>query len=315
VGRVGSERTETFLRSAAKPFQAMPLLVAGGVDRLGLSAEDVALICASHNGTQAHVERVEDLLRRGGFASRDLQCGVHAPFDEATATRLAREGTGPSALHNNCSGKHAGMLLTCRLRGWPTDTYLEVDHPLHRAVLGELSAVCGVAPDAVGIGIDGCSAPCFSIELAAAARGFARLAEPTGGALSDERVEALRIIADSMAVRPEMVAGPGTFTTRLMEETGGRILGKEGAQGVYAVAVRGPVPLGLVVKIADGWDRARSTVVLDLLRQLGSLGEDEASALSSFHEPAIYNRRGLEVGRVVSSVEIERLEEPVEESA
>jgi L-asparaginase II len=307
LARVGSERLETFLRSAAKPFQAMPLLVAGGAERFSLSSADLALICASHSGTAAHVERVVDLLRRGGLELSRLRCGVHRPFDEESAVALDRAGEAPTTLHNNCSGKHAGMLLACRLLDLPLASYLELDHPLHRMVLGELSAVCGVAADEIAVGVDGCSAPCFAISLESAARAYAALADPASSGLSAERVTLLRTVADAMTGHPEMVAGPGTFTTRLMEVTRGRLLGKEGAQGVYAIAVRGPVALGLVLKIADGWDRARSSVVLDLLRQLGSLSREEFDELAPFYQPAIYNRRGLEVGRVVSRVELEQV--------
>lgn len=307
VARVGSESVETFLRSAAKPFQVMPLLLAGGAEAYSLSPADIAVICASHFGTQAHIERVAGLLRRGGLAQELLRCGVHRPFDDVSARALDVAGLAPTSLHNNCSGKHAGMLLACRLLDLPVEGYLDTDHPLHRRILTELSAVCAVDPDDVDVAIDGCSAPCFVTSLAAAARGFGALADPASAGLSAERTAVLQTVAESMTSHPDMVAGPGTFTSRLMEVTGGRVLGKEGAEGVYAVAVRGPVAFGMVVKIADGGDRARPGVVLDLLRQLGSLSREELDALETFHRPQLLNRNDVEVGRVVSDVTLEEV--------
>lgn len=286
----------------------MPLLLAGGVERYSLSAADVALICASHAGTSAHVERVAGLLRRGGLRQRELQCGVHRPFDGESAAALDAAGAEPTVLHNNCSGKHSGMLLACRLLGWPVAGYLDQEHPLHQRVLAEVAAVCGIEADTVGVGVDGCSAPCFVTSLEAAARGYGALADPMRTGLSGERIEALTTIVRAMTEVPEMVSGPGTFTTRLMQVTQGRVLGKEGAEGVYAVAIRGPVALGMVLKIADGADRVRPAVVLDLLRQLGSLSRQELDELRPFHRPAIENRNGVEVGHVLSDVALEEVD-------
>ncbi len=252
VARLGSPAVATFLRSAAKPFQVLPLLEAGGVERWDLEAADIALVCASHRGRPEHVERVAGLLGREGLGEDLLQCGRHAPFDEQAAAALADRGEEPGGLHNNCSGKHAGMLLACRLLDWPLATYLEPDHPLQRRIVEGLAELCGVEPVSVGVAVDGCSAPCFHLSLEAAARGYAALADPAAAGLPEERAGALRTVAEAMAAAPEMVAGAGAFTTRLIEATGGRILGKEGAQGVYAVAVRGPVALGMVLKIGDG---------------------------------------------------------------
>jgi len=286
----------------------MPLLLSGGIERFSLSMADIALICASHAGTQAHIERVAGLLRRGGLRQDQLKCGIHRPFDSESAKTLDAAGLGPTALHNNCSGKHTGMLLACRSLDLPLGDYLDPDHPLHQRVRAELAGVCRVDAASIGMGVDGCSAPCFVTSLVAAARGYAALADPSHAGLSDDRVEALEAIGEAMTSAPEMVAGSGTFTTRLMEVTRGRVLGKEGAQGVYAVAVRGPVALGMVIKIADGGDRARPGVVLDLLRQLGSLSQSELGAMETFHRPTIRNRNGIDTGRVIADVRLEEVD-------
>jgi L-asparaginase II len=307
VARLGDAETATFLRSAAKPFQCLPLLAAGGEGRYGLEAADLAVICASHGGTPAHVARVESLLARGGLTSGDLACGAHAPFDSESARALRRGGGVPTALHNNCSGKHAGMLLACRLLELPTAGYTEPGHPLQQRILAVVAALCGVPEASIGIGIDGCSVPCYRMPLAAAARGYAALAHPEGAGLAPERAAALGRIVRAMTSEPAMVAGPGRFTTRLMQVTGGRVLGKEGAEGFYAVAVRGPVAFGLALKIADGAERCRDAVVIGLLRQLGSLSGEECTALADLARPQLHNWRGLHVGEIVCEAELEML--------
>ena len=240
VARAGDPALRTFVRSAAKPWQALPLVLGGGVERYGLDAADLALICASHSGTPAHVARAARLLERGGFGVADLQCGAHPPLDEAAAEELRRRGEPPSALHNNCSGKHAGMLLACSLLGLSRHDYLEPVHPLQRRVLEMVGAFCGVAAREIEVGIDGCSAPTPRLSLRAAATGYAALAAPDAAGLGGDEARAALAVARAMTGAPEMVAGPGRFTTRLMHVTSGRVLGKEGAEGFYAAAVAGP---------------------------------------------------------------------------
>ena len=304
--------TATYLRSAAKPFQVLPLLLAGGAERFGLTPADLALVCASHSGTAEHTARARSLLERGGFAVEDLLCGAHPPFDRETAEALARRGEAPSPLHNNCSGKHAGMLLACRLLDLPTADYVAPEHPLQQRILEHLSSLCGIERRAVGLGVDGCSVPAFHMPVAAAARGYAALADPEAALApappSSPVAAALRQIFRAMTSEPGMVAGPGRFTTDLMAATGGRVLGKEGAEGFYAVAVRGPVALGIAVKIADGGERARNGVVLDLLREMGSLSGEEFARLEEHYRPIVRNCRGLEVGEICPEVELEEVE-------
>jgi L-asparaginase II len=314
VASQGDPRAATYLRSAAKPFQALPLLLAGGEERYALSAADLALICASHSGTPEHTRKAESLLSRGGFTVADLLCGAHAPFDPESARRLLEEGSPPTALHNNCSGKHAGMLLACQLLGFPPQGYVAEDHPLQRLNHGHVATFCRIAPEAIGIGVDGCSVPAYHIPLAAAARGYAALAHPEAAALpADVAAAAGRIVA-AMTAEPGMVAGPARFTTRLMQVTGGRVLGKEGAEGFYGLAVRGPVALGIAVKIADGGERARDSVVLDVLRRMGSLSGSELAALAeAYYAPEIRNWRGLRVGRIEPQVDLTDLDETAAE--
>jgi L-asparaginase II len=303
----GDPAVATFLRSAAKPFQCVPLLLAGAAERYGLDDADLALTCASHGGTPAHVRRAADLLARGGFGIEHLLCGAHWPLDAQAAEELRREGGQPTPLHNNCSGKHAGMLLACRMLDLPTEDYLAADHPWQRRILGHVADFCAVPAEEIGLAVDGCGVPTFHMTLAAAARGYAALAHPEAAGLAAGAATAAATVVRAMTGAPEMVAGPGRFTTRLMAATRGRVLAKEGAEGFYGLAVRGPVALGIAVKIADGGERCRDGVVLDVLRQLGCLAGAELEELRDLHSPPLHNHRGVRVGEVRPEVDLEEV--------
>lgn len=308
VARLGDPRLPVYLRSSAKPFQVQPLLAAGGEARFALDDADLALICASHSGTEEHAARALKLLARGGFGVEDLLCGAHPPLDPEVAAALAARGPAagrPTPLHNNCSGKHAGMLLACRLLALPTADYVDLEHPLQRRIHAVLAEVTGLEEREILAGIDGCSAPAFHLSLAAGARAYAALADPTGAGLRGELAHGLSRAADAMAAAPGMVAGPGRFTTALMQETGGRVIGKEGAEGVYGLAIRGPVALGVLLKIADGGERARDAVVLELLAQLGAVSGEELGRLARFRRVPQRNHRGIPVGEIEPDLELE----------
>ena len=311
IAFLGDPEAATYLRSAAKPFQCLPLLLAGGEARFGLTPADLALICASHNGDPEHTAGAADLLARGGFSMADLLCGAHLPLGKESAQRMLRAGEEPTPLHNNCSGKHAGMLLACTLLGLPTADYVDPDHPLQRRILEHVLEICRVPREQVGIGIDGCSVPAFHMPLSAAARGYAALADPRACGLQADVAAALDRVARAMTSEPGMVAGRGRFTTRLMEVTRGRVLAKEGAEGFYSLAVRGPVALGIAVKIADGGERCRDGVVLDVLRELGSLSGAEFEELAEHHARPVLNARGIRVGEIVPDVDLEEVPDEV----
>jgi L-asparaginase II len=317
VFRLGGD-SHTFFRSCAKPFQALPLVRAllgtgngdaparGGFE---LSDADLGLICASHSGGPQHVERARSLLDKGGFTEGDLLCGAHVPLDERYADELRAQGIEPTPLHNNCSGKHAGMLLACRLLGLPVADYIARAHPLQQRIFSEMERFTGVPVAELQTGVDGCSVPTFHLALTAAARAWAGLAAPRLAGLPEGVAAAAERVLEAMARAPEMVAGPGRFTTRLAEVTGGRVVGKEGAEGLYCIAVRGPVALGVALKIADGSDRARDGVAMEVLRQIGSLSGEEFEVLEreGFYRPEVRNHRGLHVGQIVPELEMEAL--------
>jgi len=301
--RAGDPAAVTFLRSAAKPFQALPFIEARGDERLGLSPKEVALLCASHSGTDEHAATAASIQRKAGIRESDLMCGTHPPYHEETARRLERAGLSPSPNRHNCSGKHSGMLAFARLLEAPVSDYIAPQHPVQKAILRTFAEMCALPVEAVALGTDGCSAPNFAVPLRRAAQGYARLCDPSG--LPEARAAACRKITTAMRAHPEMVGGPGRFDTALMQAGAGRIISKAGAEGYQSIGLMpgalgpGSPALGIAFKIADGDARkkARSAVAVEILRQLGALDTDQLRALEPFGPRfPIYNWRKLSVG-------------------
>ncbi len=304
LAAAGDPLQPVFLRSAAKPFQLTPFLAAGGERRFGLSTAEVAVASASHGGEPFHTRTVSSLLRKGGFTVEDLHCGAHAPMREETARALSIRHEKPGALHNNCSGKHAAMLLACRLFGDDPATYWHPDHPLQRRILDVVSRMTGVPEERIGLGVDGCSVPVYQVPLYNLALSYARLVGPRLGGESAREFAARRRIVGAMTEAPEMVAGTGRFTTNLMREFGGSVLGKEGAEGVYAVgassrhagALPATGPVGIALKIEDGAERGRDAVTVEVMRQLGLADGSRLGRLRRLARRPVRNVRGEVVG-------------------
>jgi L-asparaginase II len=308
----GDPETATFLRSSAKPFQALAVLESGAADRFGFGPEQIALMCASHSGTDAHVEVVAGMMAAIGVEEGDLLCGTHPPLD--VARRLEAAGTDPGPLRHNCSGKHAGMLALSEFLKQKHQGYLDQDGPVQRRILQVFAEMCGVKPDQVGLGTDGCSAPNFSVPLRAAASAYARLMDPAG--LPRKRAAACNRIRAAMTTYPELVGGPGRFDTRLMQACQGKVLSKGGAEGYQAFGLpagaRGPgsPACGVAIKISDGdrSGRAVAAVGLEALSQLG-IAPDELKRLQDLASPrAVENNRGLLVGEMRACFHLERPE-------
>jgi L-asparaginase II len=300
----GDPQTITFLRSSAKPFQALPFVEMGGVEHFNLTDKELAVMCASHIGTDEHVATVAGMQQKIGVTESNLLCGTHTPAHEPTARALLLRGEEPTPNRHNCSGKHTGMLGQAMLRSLPLEDYINPDHPIQQSILHAFSEMCGLLPEEVEVGIDGCSAPNFAVPLFNAAYAFARLADPHG--LPARRAKALRHIFRAMGAYPEMIAGEGQFDTRLMQVTGGKIVSKGGAEGYQAVALapgllgKGQPGVGIVLKISDGdaTNRARPLVTVEILRQMGALTEDQVASLAMYRPRPIYNWRKLEVGLI-----------------
>lgn len=288
----GDPEMVTFVRSAAKPFQALPLVDDGAMERFGLSSQELAVCCGSHSGTTAHLGVVESLLARVGTGGEALACGPHAPFDDGASRALAEAGLEPGRLHNNCSGKHAGMVALARAHGWETAGYERLEHPVQGRVMAEVSRWSGVPPEALAIGVDGCGVACFGMPLRNMALAYARLA-------SAARVEepGPSAVVRAMVTHPDMVAGEGRLCTDLMRQVEGRIFAKLGAEGVYCVGVPG-AEIGVAIKIEDGAMRAVGPAILAVLREADLISEDDFGALHRHVFPELTNTRGERVGQL-----------------
>ena len=289
-----------YLRSACKPLQALPLVEGGGVEKFGLTGAELSVICASHAAEPVHLEAVRSILSKIGLDPSALRCGPHVPHDPATAAALARAGRAPEAIHSNCSGKHSGMLASCVLYGWPTETYLEPAHPLQRRIAGIIADFCANG-DPLPHATDGCGVPTFHANVAQLAQAFGRLADPAG--LPAPRAAAVRRIGDAMAAYPVMVSGTGRLVTSLMEAMGDRLFCKGGAEGGFGIALRSR-GLGIAVKIEDGNARAVGPILVEVLRQLGAAGPAEAQTLAVHAQPKVTNTRGEVVGTIRPLVQL-----------
>jgi L-asparaginase II len=288
-------------RSAIKIMQAVPLLTTGTADALGFGDAELALACASHSGEQRHVEVAGGMLARAGLDLDALECGAHPPLGERAVRALMERGERPSQLHNNCSGKHAGMLATARHLGENHAGYVTLTHPVQVRVRAAVEAIGGAAVPADCCGVDGCSAPNFAMPLARMATGFARLAAGTG--LPAEFAAAGdRLLAAAMR-EPGMVAGEGRYCTRLMAALPGAVFVKTGAEGVYC----GAVPdkgLGFALKIDDGAGRAAEILTGAVVAALLPAQEE---VLQPFRESVIRNVRGTPVGAIRLAAEVPTL--------
>jgi len=291
----------TFMRSSAKPLQALAVLTTGAADAFGFSDRDMAVISGSHGGEPVHIEQVASILSRIGLTAADLQCGVHPPLDEAARRNLAARHEKPSQLHHNCSGKHSGMLATARHMGEPLQDYLSPSGPTQERITRLIASAASVDPAEIVIGIDGCSAPVHGLSMRAAALAFARIIDPV--AVSPEIAEALLRVGRSMRAHPAMVAAhKGRICTELMRA--GReheLCAKAGAEGFYAVAWRDRQSrkgMGMTVKIEDGAQRARNPLVIALLQQFDILPSVLGNDLLDFAERPLVNYARRTVGSI-----------------
>jgi len=292
---LGDADVLVFARSAAKPLQAIAVAESGAADRFGLTGKEMAVICASHNGEPEHTATVLSILTKIGKTAGDLQCGAHEPYHKPTADRMKAFGLSPTHLHNNCSGKHAGMLAVAVAQGWAADGYVNAEHPVQKLMLETFAQMSGWPTDRIILGTDGCGVPVFGLPLAHLAAAYARLGSPD--ALEPKRGKTCRRIVDVIRSHPRMIAGRDRFDTQLIEATRGRIIGKMGAEGIFALTVP-ETGLGIALKIEDGAMRAVYPAIVEALRQLDLIAPAELARLESFHRPFVMNRRGEIVGRV-----------------
>jgi L-asparaginase II len=304
IASCGNPDAVTFLRSSAKPFQALPFMEQNGAEMYGFTTEEVALMCSSHSGTDRHVQVVSSMQAKVGVGEQDLLCGTHFPMYEPLAAEMVRRGEKPTPNRHNCSGKHTGMLAQARLRGLPVTDYIDFDHPVQVLNLKVFSEMCSIPVSEIALGVDGCSAPVFAVPLRQAAFGYARLVDPKD--LSRNRAAACKQIVGAMTTNPFMVSGPDRFDFALMEAGQGRILTKGGAEGYQAIGLLpdvlspGSPGVGITIKISDGdlTGRAAASVATAVLSQLGVLNANQLKTLARYNTRPVHNWRGFEVGEI-----------------
>ena len=299
---IGDPDLVTFLRSSAKPWQALAVVESGAADWFGLTEREIAVVTGSHGGEPFHIEAVRSILSKIGLDEGALACGVHPPLHEETARRMREAGEEPTALHSNCSGKHAGMLATARFLDHPIEGYRDPKHPVQQTILSVIADLADLNPSQIVIGVDGCGVPTFAMSLRHAALAMARLVDPHG--FASERAEACHRIVRAMQRHPEMVGGTDRLDTDLIRVGCGRLISKGGAEAYQVVGLlpnalgAGSPALGIALKIEDGNHRARTPAVVEVLRQMGVLGEAELEALARYRRADVKNEHGEVVGEV-----------------
>jgi L-asparaginase II len=294
---IGNLERPIFPRSAVKLLQAIPLVESGAADAYRLDDGELAIACGSHSGEAMHLATVRSLLAKSGIEERHLACGAHLPLSERAARELLRAARGPLPIHNNCSGKHAGMLATAKHLGQSLEGYQRPEHPVQKAIKRVVSETCGVELGAESIGIDGCSVPTFAVPLASLARGMARLG--TGQGLPLSHAQAARRLMDACFASPDLVAGEGRIDTVVMHAFGPKVFVKGGAEGVHCAALP-DLGFGLALKMDDGAKRGADAALTEIL---AAVIPGVAQILRERFAGEITNWHGERVGSIESSAE------------
>ncbi len=299
---VGDPNFMTFLRSSAKPLQALVVVESGAAEAFGLDQQEIAIIAGSHNGETKHVRVVRSILRKIGLNKSYLQCGTHVPH-HYTALGLTPPKKRFSFLQHNCSGKHAGMLAICLYEGWSLKTYLSPRHPLQKRILKKISQLCEYPERKIKVGIEGCGAPTFALPLKNMAIAFSKLR--SFRAQDELTSQSLQVVADSVWRYPEMISGRGRFDYELATVSKGNILAKAGAEALHCAVILDK-GYAVVVKILDGSRRAIPPASIEVYRQLGVLGKAQLKKLTRLSSPSIHDHQGKKVGYLKPDFKLKR---------
>lgn len=291
----GDIKQPVYPRSAVKALQAIPVVESGTADAVGLSKSELALLCASHGGEPRHVETAAEILDRAGLSEADLECGTHWPSHEPSAYALAASGGVANQLHNNCSGKHSGMLAFARHIGAPTKGYSQVTHPVQQRIMGVLEFMAGIDMGGLPLGVDGCSIPTWAIPLENLAYAFARFGAADD--LPEGRRAACDRIMDAVFSDPFMIAGTDRYCTEMTQYLGKRVFLKTGAEGVFCATVPS-MGIGIALKCDDGASRGAEMMLTAVLDKIGVFEEGEAEAVARFLAKPVLNRNNLRVGDI-----------------
>ncbi|KRD64202.1 MULTISPECIES: asparaginase [Sinorhizobium/Ensifer group] len=295
VFSLGETDTAVFPRSACKAMQGLPLMESGAADAYGFGNRELALACSSHSGEPEHVELAAKMLAAAGLDVSALECGAHWSSDQRTLIGQARSLEAPTALHNNCSGKHSGFICACCHSGTEVKGYVGYEHPLQQEIRGTMESLTGAILGTDNCGVDGCSIPTYAVPLKGLAHGFAKMA--TGVGLGPERARASRRLIEACMVEPFYVAGTKRACTRLMKTAPGRIFAKTGAEGVFCAAIP-EKGIAIALKCEDGTTRAAEAMVAATLARFFRDEPDLHAALMAQANHSMYNWNGIHVGDV-----------------
>jgi L-asparaginase II len=291
----GDWNQPVFPRSATKSLQALPLVESGAADRFGLGEDALAITLSSHHAEPMHVAGVSALLERLGLGVEHLKCGPQTPVNAQARRELLRRGEKPNALHNNCSGKHAGFLALAAHLGDDLEHYLDPSSTGQRMVRQALLEMSGTREEELHVAVDGCSAPTFHLPLTRLATALARVANPDG--LPAQRALACRRLTQAAERYPDLIGSTTqSLCSDLLRVTRGRLFPKLGTEAVYVVGIRG-ADRGFAIKIDDGGYRAMNAVVIDVLQRFSYLSSSEVDALGSWSAGPVTNWAGAVVGR------------------
>ncbi len=296
VASIGNAHLPMFWRSAAKPFQALPFVKNGGLERYGITDEELALLVSSHSGEENHVALVRGILAKLGLDESVLDCGVVRPMSGKAFKKIIAAGEKVLPVHNACSGKHSQIIALAMMLGVPYEGYTKPDHEAQRLIFKHVAMASRMPEDKLETGIDGCGVPVFYLPIYNMSLAYARLSTPKLGGWGDYELAATKI-RDAMSNYPQVVSGTGRIDLAVTEVTGGRIIAKIGADAVYCLAVKDG-DLGITFKVEDGSFAAVTPMTIAVLKWLDLLTRDEAAALDKLFPPVLKNHRGEVIGTI-----------------
>lgn len=295
IGQVGDSQREIFARSSMKLFQIIPAIEAGIIEKYNLAAKDISLFCASHSGEEFHTETVKANLAKADLQINALKCGIHPPRHVKTYENMLTEHKEFSSIHNNCSGKHTGMLLTAKALYEEVTNYYELNHPVQQRILHTISDICEYPIEKIHLGVDGCGVPVHCLPMYNIALGYANLVANLK--YDTQRTKAIQTMVQSIIKAPEMIGGTNRFCSDLVRVCNGKLIAKAGAEGVYCIG-HIDKKLGIAIKIDDGNSRASYPVAMEVLKQLDLITADEYNALIEYALPNVFNARNEIVGKL-----------------
>ena len=296
IAAVGNAYLPMFWRSAAKPFQALPFVKNGGLERYGITDEELALLVSSHSGEENHVALVRNILSKLGLDESVLDCGVVRPMSGKAFKKIIAAGEKVLPVHNACSGKHSQIIALAMMLGVPYQGYTKPDHEAQKIIFKHVAMASRMPEEKLEIGIDGCGVPVFYLPIYNMSLAYARLSTPKFGDWGEYELAATKI-RDAMSKYPQVLSGNGRIDLAVSEVTGGRIIAKIGADAVYCLAVKDG-DLGITFKIEDGSYAAVTPMTIATLKYLDLLTKDEAAELDKKFPPVLKNHRGEIIGTI-----------------